>query len=166
MIDGWCISGEMPLDECHSTILMISQYWFRLWLGAVRQQAITWTNVDPDLCHHIASWGHNEEREFCLDVHHNLNRDMNPLLYSMKSHSYGSLSHKISTKWIHIWYIFIILLLNIFPESSQRWYNWTQGPFCQGTRASRCFGWCSKGHQTNSNHRWVKYALGKQLLKW
>ena len=22
------------------------QHWFRLWLGAVRQQAITWTNVD------------------------------------------------------------------------------------------------------------------------
>ena len=21
--------------------------------GAVRQQAITWTNVDPDLCHHM-----------------------------------------------------------------------------------------------------------------
>ena len=26
----------------------------------VRQQAITWGNVDPDLCHHMASLGHNE----------------------------------------------------------------------------------------------------------
>ena len=25
-----------------------------------RQQAITWTNVDSDLCHHMASLGHNE----------------------------------------------------------------------------------------------------------
>ena len=30
------------------------------WLGAVRQQAITWANVDPDLCRHMASLGHNE----------------------------------------------------------------------------------------------------------
>ena len=33
---------------------MRSQHWFRSWLGAVRQQAITWANVDLDLCHHIA----------------------------------------------------------------------------------------------------------------
>ena len=24
------------------------------------QQAITWANVDPDLCRHMASLGHNE----------------------------------------------------------------------------------------------------------
>ena len=39
---------------------MISQHSFRWWLGAVRQQAITWTNVDPDLCTHMASPGHNK----------------------------------------------------------------------------------------------------------
>ena len=39
---------------------MISQHWFRWWLGAVRQQAITWTNVDPDLCRHMVSLGQNE----------------------------------------------------------------------------------------------------------
>ena len=39
---------------------MISQHWFRQWLGAIRQQAITWTNVDPDIFHHMASPGHNE----------------------------------------------------------------------------------------------------------
>ena len=31
----------------------------RLWLGAARQQAITWTNVDPVKCRHMASPGHN-----------------------------------------------------------------------------------------------------------
>ena len=46
--------------ECHRTSLMISQHWFRYWLGAVRQQANTWLNVDTDLCHHMASLGHNE----------------------------------------------------------------------------------------------------------
>ena len=38
---------------------MISQHRFRYWLGAVRQQAITWANVYPDLCRHLASLGHN-----------------------------------------------------------------------------------------------------------
>ena len=32
----------------------------QVWLGAVRQQAITWAIVDPDLCRHMASLGHNE----------------------------------------------------------------------------------------------------------
>ena len=27
---------------------------------AIRQQAITRANIDPDLCHHKASLGHNE----------------------------------------------------------------------------------------------------------
>ena len=29
-------------------------------IGAVRQQAITWANVDPDLYRHLASPGHSE----------------------------------------------------------------------------------------------------------
>ena len=29
-------------------------------LGAVRQQAITWSNVDPDRCRHVAHLGQNE----------------------------------------------------------------------------------------------------------
>ena len=41
---------------------MISQHWFRWWIGAVRHRAITWANVDPDLCHQMASLGLNELR--------------------------------------------------------------------------------------------------------
>ena len=29
-------------------------------LGVVRQQVITWAHIDPDLCPHMASLGHNE----------------------------------------------------------------------------------------------------------
>ena len=29
-------------------------------LCAIRQQAITWANIDADLCHHMASIGHKE----------------------------------------------------------------------------------------------------------
>ena len=46
--------------ECHSTPLMISQHWFRWWLGAIKQQSVTWANVDLGLCHHMPSLGHNE----------------------------------------------------------------------------------------------------------
>ena len=38
----------------------ISQYWFRLWLGAIRLEAINWANVDTDLCRHIMWLGHNQ----------------------------------------------------------------------------------------------------------
>ena len=50
----------MSSDECYRTLLMISQHWFRQWLGAIRQQAITWTSVDQDLHRHMASLGPNE----------------------------------------------------------------------------------------------------------
>ena len=36
------------------------QHWFRLWLGANGQQAITWANVDQGLCRHTASLDPNE----------------------------------------------------------------------------------------------------------
>ena len=32
--------------ECHRIVLMRSQHWFRLWLGAIRHQAIIWANFD------------------------------------------------------------------------------------------------------------------------
>ena len=50
---------KLPLYECDWTSL-ISQQWFRWWLSVVRQQAITWANVDPDLWHHMVSLGHYE----------------------------------------------------------------------------------------------------------
>ena len=43
---------------------MISQHWFGDWLGALRQQAITWKGVDSDQCRHMASLGHNELKHY------------------------------------------------------------------------------------------------------
>ena len=37
-------------------------HWWAVNIGAVRQQAITWANVDSDHSRHMASLGHNE---FC-----------------------------------------------------------------------------------------------------
>ena len=46
---------KLPWKECYRTLLMVSRHWFRKW-----QQTLTWANVDPDLCRHMASIGHNE----------------------------------------------------------------------------------------------------------
>ena len=56
-------SYEMISRACHVKLvigeyqrtLFISKHWFRLWPGVVRQQAITWNNVDPDLCYHVVT---------------------------------------------------------------------------------------------------------------
>ena len=49
---------------------MISQHWFRWWLGAIRQQAITWASVDLDPCRHMTSLGHNELNFSVLRINH------------------------------------------------------------------------------------------------
>ena len=44
--------------ECHRSLLMRSQNWLKQWLGANRQQAIIWANVDWDLCCHMVLLGY------------------------------------------------------------------------------------------------------------
>ena len=56
----WCIWLIAGMNiSCETlrpwTFLMIDQHWFSSWLGAVRQQAIIWANVKPDLCGHMPS---------------------------------------------------------------------------------------------------------------
>ena len=50
---------KLSSGEYHRTSLMRSHF-FTEWLGVVRHQAITRVYVDPDLCRHMASLGHNE----------------------------------------------------------------------------------------------------------
>ena len=60
-ISDWASNlAKLPLNDYHWTLLMNSQHWFREWFSAIRQQAITWSNVDPGLCRHMASQGLNE----------------------------------------------------------------------------------------------------------
>ena len=51
------------LDECHSTLLMIGQHWFRFmaWCHQATSHYLSqcWWS-DPDLCCHMASLGPNE----------------------------------------------------------------------------------------------------------
>ena len=59
VIDGWGIYGEialrwLSLDLTDKSTMVQVMAW------CPRQQAITWTNVDPDLCLHMVSLRHNE----------------------------------------------------------------------------------------------------------
>ena len=60
----WLMAGvsvvKLPSNVCHWLKLMITQDWFRRSIGALRQQAIIWTDVDPVLCCYIVSPGHDE----------------------------------------------------------------------------------------------------------
>ena len=47
-------------NEWHWTLRIMSQHWFREWLGVMRQQVINWANVDLDLCRHMESLVPNE----------------------------------------------------------------------------------------------------------
>ena len=51
---------KMVVGEWHKIPLVRIQHWCMQRLGASRHQAITWANVDPDLCWNMAPQGHNE----------------------------------------------------------------------------------------------------------
>ena len=55
---SWAIAVNYKFSQVNAlrTQLITGQHWLGQWLGA----AITWTNVDPDLCRHMASLGHSE----------------------------------------------------------------------------------------------------------
>ena len=48
----WLVPSNPPLiissDEYHETSYKVNQIRSGQWVGAVRQQAITWVNVEPD----------------------------------------------------------------------------------------------------------------------
>ena len=52
---SWGFLVKLPSGEYHKTSLKISQHWFWHWLGVIRKQAVTWANVDPVVCLHMAS---------------------------------------------------------------------------------------------------------------
>ena len=78
---------------CHRTYL-IGQCWLRLKFGAFRQHTIAWTNVDPNQCRQMASFGHNELKSvFCFT----LDNDLHPPIY-VDDHN-----RTVNTPWIFIY---------------------------------------------------------------
>ena len=62
-INGWVNNreaGDLRRYRAHYDVIVMGLS------TAVRQQAITWTNVDSDLCRHIALHGQNESKGFNL----------------------------------------------------------------------------------------------------
>ena len=55
VIDGWGISCEIALIW-----MTLGLHWWSVNIGSGNGWAITWASVDPDLCHHMVSLGHNE----------------------------------------------------------------------------------------------------------
>ena len=62
---SWMFPVVVSSKENHRISLMISQHWFREWLDAIRQQAMTWTNIDQDLRSHMRlQWVKTQMSEF------------------------------------------------------------------------------------------------------
>ena len=55
---------ESESNTCYrlglGTPWIIRKNWFRQYIGAINQQAMTWANADLNLCHHMASQGHDD----------------------------------------------------------------------------------------------------------
>ena len=60
VIDVWGIPCEIALILMSLDFTDDQSTLVQVMVGAVRQQAITWANVDQDLCCHMASLGQNE----------------------------------------------------------------------------------------------------------
>ena len=57
---SWALPVKLLSGERHKSPLMISQHWFRKWLGAIIQEAITWTSIDQDLRYHLFQSVHTQ----------------------------------------------------------------------------------------------------------
>ena len=55
----------MPPDHTDGQSKLV-EVWFRQRLGGIMQQAVNLANFDPDLCRHMASWGHSDLTEWPL----------------------------------------------------------------------------------------------------
>ena len=59
-IGGWGISYEIALMWISLYLTDDKSTLVQVMIGALRQQAIIWANVDPDLSRHVVSLSHNE----------------------------------------------------------------------------------------------------------
>ena len=105
---AWALYVTLFSRDCHRTSLMINQHWFRRWLGAVRHQAITWTNVNSELCHHMTSLSRNEIIKSIavekMKLHPVL---LNRCIYAEMPHCILQISSKTTKPPIHVSYIFM-----------------------------------------------------------
>ena len=63
VIQSWCYSAASYKLRCINLI-------FCMYVWAVRQPSITWTNADSDMCHCMMPLGHNELNKITNDDDH------------------------------------------------------------------------------------------------
>ena len=109
------LSGALTMKllrgECHRTSLMRSQYWFRQWLCAFRQQANTQAN-DQDLHHHMASLGHNKLNtglvsQFCQGI-------IDTLIFIFQHNA--KMSQEYAREIKKYWFQYLQLCLELFVD--------------------------------------------------
>ena len=114
------------------------------WLGAGRQQTITWANVNPDFCSHMVSLGHSELKPLFLGSAPKLTYVCNSIqltvTYPSFTHSSGANCSNITIFWKWILDItFIIRLLEticdmLFSIISYLWLTFTYTLFVEVTK--------------------------------
>ena len=98
----------------HKTSPISSYHWFRSWIGAVRQQAITWANVDPDLCHHMATLDHKKLSWYVCFRYPSWDKKKK-YLDIRRSHCYLAMAAATTI----IYWVFIIFQLTLLVHHSQ-----------------------------------------------
>ena len=135
--------------EWHKTSLKISEHCFGELLGVARQGAITSTNVDPELCHHMASLDHNELRIIKNKITSNL---------EISSHKLSFYDHTEISKavdWTHSW-----LNVEACYGSTSLWLGLILGPHYK----IRTVNWILH-HQSVHVARMVITGIGMDLLQ-
>ena len=152
---SWVFPVKFPQDESWRTLLMICLHWFKLWIGAIRQQAVTSANVDPDLCHHMASLGHSESKPVSLGSVPKLTYVCNPIQFTVTyqsfTHSSGANCANSSIFWEQILDISFIRLLETIYDMGLSIISYIMLPYI-----NMLFVKVSKG---NDNYAWQQYPL-------
>ena len=134
-------TSEIALRWMPKGTSLISQHWFRRWIGAIRQQAIIWANVDPQ------SLGHNKLRHIPLrfqgyneiGTRQNCKEKIIQDLWTVS---------QINTKYILIttnWYLWLFFLMShqsTYCSAKQltHWGREKMAAFSQ-TTLSKAFSW-------------------------
>ena len=131
--------GLLPVNllsgVCQRTRLTICQHWFWNKLSTARQQAIIWAKIDPGLCRHMASLGHNKLRlawlrqivfiylqVFSLASHNNMH-------FTLTDCMYGRFWYVIS----HGWWL-LGMIAKLFKSDLLKKLNWC----CVACHDARC----------------------------
>ena len=134
---SWVYPVKLPTRAYHRISLMINQHLFRPWLGAVRQQAITWTYVDQVLGRHMALLGGQEPISTYLKLesmfHTIYPRGMTWIDYCtdiyMPSRKrlthWGLMWHACVGKLVHYWFKLWHLCPDGWADGRTRWNQYT-----------------------------------------